>query len=69
MKAKGLNGFNKPSNTSNTNYFVYTVKKGDTLWVLAQRYLGNGSKYKEIKSLNALNSDTIYPGQSLKIPK
>lgn len=69
MKAKGLNGFNKPSNTPNTNYFVYTVKKGDTLWILAQRYLGNGSKYKEIKSLNALNSDTIYSGQSLKIPK
>lgn len=69
MKSKGLNGFNKSSNTSNTNYFVYTVKKGDTLWTIAQRYLGNGCKYKNIKDLNALNSDIIYLGQTLKIPK
>lgn len=70
MKAKGLNGFSKSNDSQQLpNYFVYTVKKGDTLWVLAQRYLGNGSKYKEIKSWNALNSDTIYPGQSLKIPR
>ena len=53
MKAKGLN--------------EYTVKKGDTLWDLAKKYLGNGTKYKEIKSLNGLNSDTIYVGQTLKI--
>lgn len=69
MKSKGLNGFSKSSNISNTNYFNYTVKKGDTLWAIAQRYLGGGSKYKEIKTLNALNSDIIYPNQVLKIPK
>ena len=45
------------------------VKKGDTLWAIAQRYLGSGYKYKEIRDLNALNSDMIYPGQTLKIPK
>ena len=69
MKSKGLNGFSKSSNRPNTNYFNYTVKKGDTLWAIAQRYLGSGTKYKEIKALNALNSDTIYPNQVLKIPK
>lgn len=67
MKNKGLNGF-APSN-ANKNYFEYTVKKGDTLWVIAQRYLGSGYKYREIRELNALNSDMIYPGQTLKIPK
>ena len=67
MKSKGLNGF-APS-SANKNYFEYTVKKGDTLWVIAQRYLGSGYKYKEIKDLNALNSDMIYAGQTLKIPK
>ena len=70
IKNRGLNGFSKSSSSSsNPSYFTYTVKKGDTLWAIAQRYLGSGSKYKEIKSLNALNSDTIYPGQTLKIPK
>lgn len=69
MKTKGLNGFSKTDNSASTNYFIYTVKKGDTLWAIAQRYLGSGYKYKEIKDLNALNSDMIYPGQTLKIPK
>ena len=68
IKSKGLNGFNKSDNSPNINYFTYTVKKGDTLWAIAQRYLGSGSKYKEIKILNALTSDTIYPNQTLKIP-
>ena len=69
MKNKGLNGFGKQSNASNVGYFVYVVKKGDTLWSIAQRYLGIGYKYKEIKELNALKSDTIYAGQTLKIPR
>ena len=69
MKSKGLNGFSKSNNLENKNYFNYTVKKGDTLWAIAQRYLGSGYKYKGIKDLNALNSDMIYPGQTLKIPK
>ncbi len=72
IKLKGLNGFAK-SNVSNAIkkeiYFNYIVKKGDTLWSLSQRYLGSGSKYKEIQVLNALNSDTIYVGQTLRIPK
>lgn len=69
MRNKGLNGFSKANNSESTNYFTYTVKNGDTLWAIAQRYLGGGPKYKEIKILNALNSDTIYPNQVLKIPK
>ena len=69
MKSKGLNGFSKSNNLENKNYFNYTVKKGDTLWAIAQRYLGSGYKYKEIKDLNALNSDMIYHGQTLKITK
>ena len=47
---------------------TYTVKGGDSLWAIAQKQLGNGNRYPEIKSLNNLSSDTIHPGQVLKLP-
>lgn len=68
MNNKGLNGF-KPINNSNKNYFEYTIKKGDTIWDLAVKYLGNGNRYNEIKSLNGMSNDIIYEGKTLKIPK
>lgn len=68
IKKARLNGFNS-SNQSEQKYFNYTIKKGDTLWSLAQKYLGSGARYKEIKALNNLTSDTIYAGQVLKIPR
>ena len=54
--------------TSKAATTTYTVKKNDTLWGIAAKLLGNGSRYKEIKTLNGLTSDTIYTGQKLKIP-
>lgn len=79
IKNKGLNGFKKSSTPTggavssapkeDTNYNIYTVVKGDTLWGISQKFLKNGSRYTEIKKLNGLTSDTIYPGDKLKIPK
>lgn len=54
---------------SAAQYRTYVVKDKDSLWKIAASQLGNGSRYSEIKSLNELNSDTIYPGQVLKIPE
>lgn len=51
-----------------TDNNTYTVKAGDTLWDIAQSQLGNGSRYKEIMTLNGLTSDIIQPGQVLKLP-
>lgn len=50
------------------NYRIHTVVHGDTLWAIAQKYLGNGNRYKEIVSLNGLKSNVIYSGMKLKIP-
>lgn len=50
------------------DYRNHTVVHGDTLWAIAKKYLGNGSRYKEIVSLNGLKSNVIYSGMKLKIP-
>ncbi|BED92690.1 MAG: LysM peptidoglycan-binding domain-containing protein [Candidatus Paraimprobicoccus trichonymphae] len=47
---------------------LYKVKSGDSLWDIAQRFLGNGKKFKQIIKLNKLTTDMLYPGQILKIP-
>jgi nucleoid-associated protein YgaU len=47
---------------------TYTIVKGDSLWNIAKKLLGSDVSYTEIKQLNDLNSDFIYPGQVLIIP-
>ena len=54
--------------TGKAAYGVYTVRKGDSLWGIAEATLKNGSRYPEIQKLNGLSSDVIYAGQVLKIP-
>lgn len=46
---------------------TYTVKKGDTLWAIAQLYYGDGSKYKTIMTLNNLTTSDLTVGQVLKL--
>lgn len=53
---------------NDTGYQTIEVKKGDTLWEIAEKYLGSGSRYREIMSLNSLTSVTIHPGLVLNIP-
>jgi LysM repeat protein len=49
----------------------YTVAKGDTLWAIAKKYYGDGSKYTKIFEANKgvlKNPNVIYPGQVLALP-
>lgn len=46
----------------------YVVKRGDTLWAIASKYLGSGTKYTQIAQENNIkNPNLIYPGQVFKI--
>lgn len=50
---------------------TYTIKSGDTLWAIAQKYYGNGSQYTKIYNANKdkiKDPNLIYPGQVIKIP-
>lgn len=46
----------------------YTVKKGDSLWTIAKKFLGDGNRYKEIQNLNGMKDTVIHAGDVLKIP-
>lgn len=50
---------------------MHTVAKGENLWKIAEKYLGNGSRYPEIVAANSppiKNPDLIQPGWVLRIP-
>lgn len=47
----------------------YTVKRGDSLWNIAKKYLGDGARYTEIYELNKHKiGKYIYAGQVLTLP-
>ena len=75
---------NKPKSDTKSDGGSYTIKKGDTLWAIAGKKLGKGSRWKEIYTLNKdiinktaqkhgkKDSDGghwIYPGTVIRIPK
>lgn len=54
-----------PPASGTGNVISYTVRPGDTLWLLANRY---GTTVDEIKRLNRLTGDMLQIGQVLQIP-
>lgn len=47
---------------------TYTVKSGDTLWAIAKKQLGDGSKYMELAKINNIsNPNLIKAGQVIKL--
>ena len=52
--------------SQSAGYFLYTVRPGDTLWLLANRF---GTTVSAIQNLNGLTSDALRVGQVLRIPE
>ncbi|MFW6238329.1 MAG: L,D-transpeptidase family protein [Halanaerobiales bacterium] len=48
-----------------SDWFIYTIKPGDTLWRLTQKYNTTVSRVKE---LNHLRNSHLKPGQKVKLP-
>lgn len=51
---------------------TYTIQRGDTLWAIAERYLGAGMRYVTIFKTNRgaiKNPNLIHPEQQVKVPE
>ncbi len=62
-------GLNAPEQSYEVTY--YEIQKGDSLWKIADKFYGDGNKYKKIFEDNReviKDPDKIFPGQKIRIP-
>ena len=56
--------------TISPDIVVYTVKKGDTLFIITAKHTGNGFDYLKVAKRNKIkNPDLIFPGQKIQIKR
>ena len=69
LKIPGGTSTSKPSTGGGSTQKTYTVKAGDSWWLIAEKQMGSGSKMNELASANGKTiNDVIHPGDVLKIP-
>ncbi len=57
------------TSTSPSGARTYTIKRGDTLWAIAERHLGSGQRWREIAELNpGLDPAKLAIGQEIRLP-
>jgi len=64
--------WDRSENNNYSHVIMVTVNEGDTLWNIAEKHrYGKADIRKiisEIKKINNLNGEFIYPGQQLAVP-
>jgi len=62
----------KPNSSASSNIKnegQYTIKKGDTLWLIAEHIYGDGSKFKDIQQCNDnIDPNNLQIGQTIYLP-
>lgn len=65
----GTTAANQKTSTSSTTTKTYTMKKGDTLWALAEEYYGDGTQWKKIAKASGIKDPKKIPiGAKITIP-
>ena len=60
---------NEPISQQQPKFITHLVVKGDTLWDIAEKYLGDPFRYPELAELsNIKDPHWIYPGDIIRIP-
>jgi nucleoid-associated protein YgaU len=61
--------FPEPAAPQDPGYTDYTVREGDSMWMIAERWLGDGSRWSLIADANpAIDPDRLRVGQRIRIP-
>lgn len=67
--SSGESGTPRPAESAAAAASTHVVQKGETLWGIARKYYGDGSKYMRLATANNIkNPNLIYPKQVLTIP-
>lgn len=67
--AQGETGEEEQSPPPSPSGTTYVIKQGDTLWALAQKHFGDGTRWREIASVNGImDPTTLQIGQEIIIP-
>ena len=69
---EGVSAVEDKTETAGNAVVFHEVQKGENLWKIAEKHLGNGADYMKIFEANKpmlKDPDLIYPGQVLRIEK
>jgi len=59
----------RPRRSSSASGTRYKIRKGESLWSIAQSKYGNGNKWKAIAAANPqINPDRVQAGQTITLP-
>ena len=59
----------KKKETRHDEERIHVVRKGESLWLIALKELGRGTRYHELMKLNGLDTVDVVEGQIIILPK